>query len=76
MKDGQTFRQANEVPLGNPVRPMDRNRCRDKFKKCVRYSRLNITLDRLEQLLSSIEHLEKLPDVRELIDVMTLPKDK
>ena len=73
LQNGRTVTEINPVPLGNPVKPMDRQKCRTKFKKCFRHSRLNMPSDRLEQLLSMIENLEQIEDVRQLIHCITVP---
>lgn len=70
LKDGRDLAAANAVPLGNPQKAMDGQRCREKFKKCVRFSKLNFTTEHIDRLLAVIEDLDRAADVRGLVDLM------
>ena len=70
MKDGRTHRKTITVPLGNPAKAMDVERCREKFKKCVAYSGLDFDETKIEALLSTIDSLEAVEDINRMIALM------
>jgi 2-methylcitrate dehydratase PrpD len=72
MKDGQKFHVRIDKPLGNPARPIGIDGCRDKFAKCVSYSGLAMDKSKQEKLLHTIENLEQLTDVRQLIELIQI----
>lgn len=66
MKDGRVHEENVPAPLGNPQNPMDLERCRKKFFKCIEFSGLSFNADRAGELLSMIEDLENVTDVSRL----------
>mgnify|MGYP001038870108 CR=1 FL=1 len=68
--DGKVLSERVPVPLGNPHNPMSAGQCREKFLKCIDYSGLPIEEDRKNSLISTIEDLEAVPDVSELVRAM------
>lgn len=73
MKSGETHRASTDVPLGNPAKPMSSGRCKEKFKKCIASSPIAVDPAKTVRLLELIEELENIPDVREMISLMTIP---
>jgi 2-methylcitrate dehydratase PrpD len=67
---GSPVQTRVSVPLGNPLRPMTDAQCRKKFEKCLDYSGIGIDTHGRKRLLSTIENLDALPDVRDLISQM------
>ncbi|MFH2127580.1 MAG: MmgE/PrpD family protein [Pseudomonadota bacterium] len=59
---GERLESLIEAPLGNPVRPMDMARCREKFAKCLAYSGLALSEPAANELLEFIAHLERADD--------------
>jgi len=68
--DGTAHESGVEVPLGNPAKAMNAEKCKEKFRKCVAYSGIEISDQRLKDLLVMIENLEEIRDVVELIGLM------
>jgi 2-methylcitrate dehydratase PrpD len=69
--DGQVFSERVPVPLGNPRNPLSDGQCREKFSKCIDYSCLAFKEEAKQELISMIEDLEMLSDVRNLVRRMT-----
>jgi len=63
MKNGLVHHAKINAPLGNPENPLNMARCREKFEKCLSFSRLNVHESRMKELLSTIETLEAVQDV-------------
>jgi 2-methylcitrate dehydratase PrpD len=60
LRDGRTLRAAaNDFP-GTPTMPLSDDDLRAKFRRCAR------GLDHTEALLEQLEHIESVPDVRQL----------
>ena len=72
MKNGRMYETEINAPLGNPDNPMDMERCKDKFRKCLAFSNLDFDDARAGELVSMIENLEQIQDVRSLIALMQL----
>jgi len=71
VRSGHCYEAQVSAPLGNPANPLDLKRCKEKFRKCLNHSRVGLDEGRAQELLSAIEHLEELEDVRELISLMS-----
>ncbi|MCF8080749.1 MAG: MmgE/PrpD family protein, partial [Desulfobacterales bacterium] len=70
--DGKVFSERVPVPLGNPHNPMSAGQCREKFLKCIDYSGLPITEETQNELISMIENLESVSDVRDLVRAVAI----
>ncbi len=66
MKDGRTHEKNVTAPLGNPENPMDMEKCRQKFHKCIDFSGLEFDAGRAGELLAMIENLDRVQDVSQL----------
>jgi aconitate decarboxylase len=55
-----------DTMLANPQRPLSRVRQLQKFHRCIEYSAESLRSSSAEALISSIEHLEDLADIRVL----------
>ena len=58
------------LPRGNPGNPLDTDQCREKFTKCLAYSRLPVFEARRDDLLECIQQLETLADIGRLLALM------
>jgi len=67
---GGEYGEAVDVPLGNPANPMTLEQCRKKFERCLSYSGIDFPPERAHTLLSTIENLETVDDIRVLSDLM------
>ncbi len=70
LKGGESYRSVISSPLGNPSKPMDLERCKDKFKNCLAYRGLDPKAERPRALLSRLEDLEHMRDVSEILPLM------
>jgi 2-methylcitrate dehydratase PrpD len=70
MKNGQRFSAKISAAKGNPLNPMSMQECMQKFRKCVEYSRWGISDDKVSEILSVLEHLEDLKDIRTLTNLL------
>lgn len=71
--DGQVFRERVAAPLGNPQNPVSDAQVREKFAKCMASSGFSVTETAQNELLTMIDDLETIGDVRELMRVMPRP---
>ena len=62
LADGQRLESLVEAPLGNPAKPMDLERCKEKFAKCLAYSGLGLSAAQSEALLEFIAGLDQAAD--------------
>lgn len=67
LTDGREITHHVSFPLGNPANPMTDAQCREKFTKCLDYSRLQLKSGTGHVLLHQIENLENIEDIRTLI---------
>ncbi len=72
MKDGKEYQTRIEQPLGNPAKPIGIDGCREKFTKCISYSGFPMDKSKQEKLLTTIEHLDQVNDVRQLIELVQI----
>jgi 2-methylcitrate dehydratase PrpD len=74
MKNGQSHEASVSAPLGNPAKPLTMAHCKEKFMKCLAQSNVDFDDARTEELLSMIENLEQVKDVRLLTALMQSKK--
>jgi 2-methylcitrate dehydratase PrpD len=70
LASGQVYDAEVTAPLGNPANPLDLERCRDKFRKCLLHGGTDFDDRNARDLLNMVEHLEDLRDVRDLLLLM------
>jgi 2-methylcitrate dehydratase PrpD len=68
MKDGRKLTKLVEKVRGSPGNPMTREELLGKYRGCA--SRV-LDGERLERSIAALENLEKVPTVKELMDVVT-----
>ena len=76
MKNGQNHEASVNAPLGNPSRPLTMERCKEKFRKCLAQSKVDFDDGSTNELLSMIEDLEQVQDVRLLTALMQSKKSE
>jgi 2-methylcitrate dehydratase PrpD len=69
MKNGEEYATIVDRPLGNPSNPIGSQRCHEKFMKCITYSGLESGMEETEKLIDSIDRLEHLRDVKQLMEL-------
>ncbi len=67
--DGQTCEKHVKAPLGNPQNPMDMDRCRNKFHKCIAASNLGFDDHQIRTVTDFIENMEMVTDVGRLAEL-------
>lgn len=71
LNDGQRLEGRVETPLGHPARPVPMEQLIEKFRDCCRHTLKPLTPDRVRELISLIESLDQLDDVRKLAILAT-----
>ncbi len=70
-RDGREFtRQVCDTP-GNQKNPMTWDQAIDKFRKCQKYSAVDLGQDKYEQVVEICRNLDTIKDVSVLVDAMT-----
>jgi 2-methylcitrate dehydratase PrpD len=66
LNDGQHVEARIETPLGDPGRPMPMEQLIEKFRDCCRHAVKPFSANRVRELISLVEDLEQVDDVRQL----------
>ena len=74
IKNGQSHDASVNAPLGNPAKPLTMAHCKEKFRKCLAQSNVDFDDAKTDELLSMIENLEQVKDVRLLTALMQSKK--
>jgi 2-methylcitrate dehydratase PrpD len=69
MKDGRKLTKEVEKVRGSPGNPMTRDEFLGKYRGCASRA---LDSERMERSIAALENLEKVPTVRELMDVVTM----
>lgn len=64
MRDGKTFEQHVENPLGHASRPMSESALRDKFVQCMALARDSGIVARADKIAQTVLDLENVSDLR------------
>ena len=70
MKNGERFFKRIDIVYGNPNKPLTREAHLMKFRRNWKAAAIPLPGDG-EELISSIDNLEKVEDIRNLIDLVT-----
>ncbi|KAH8896539.1 MmgE/PrpD [Thozetella sp. PMI_491] len=73
LKNGQTKSWKCEQMLASPTRRLTREQHLAKFRRCWDFSAEKLPTDSREKLITLVDDLEKVGDVRQLVEVMTAP---
>jgi 2-methylcitrate dehydratase PrpD len=74
MKDGAVYQKSVNFPRGTAENPLTREELIDKFEDCVSYSEKSLPKGNIKRIISLIDGLEKVKDVRRLIPLLIRPK--
>ena len=69
--DGRILQWRCDVMLANPARPLTREAHLAKFRRCWQFAADRLSDENRETLIDMVDHLEDLPDVRDLIGLLT-----
>jgi 2-methylcitrate dehydratase PrpD len=67
LHDGRAFEWTCTTMLAHPSRPLDREAHLAKFRRCLDFAATPLPVDAGERLIETVDRLETLPDVRELV---------
>ena len=70
LNDGRVLRAQRDAVLGSPARPLSAERQQAKFAAACATAALPFPPSRQAALLDCLQHLETLPDVARLVDLM------
>ena len=71
--DGRVLRAHRDAAIGSPQRPLSRGQQLDKFHHCLDHAARPYDASRRNDLLSHLDHLQDIDDVRTLVDLMIVP---
>jgi len=71
--DGRVFTQRIDKPLGHPSRPLSFDDVARKFRENAGYAVSPLSAERIDQIITTVEHLEQANDVRDVLDLI-VPK--
>jgi 2-methylcitrate dehydratase PrpD len=71
LNDGQRLEARIETPLGDPERPVPMEQLREKFRDCCRHTMNPLPPNRVGELVSLVESLDRLDDMRKLPMLVT-----
>jgi len=75
MKSGQIHANRVDYPLGSPERPMTFEDCAQKFRSCAALPDVRLPDSQVERSIELIQQLERLPDVGEVMRLLTRPAE-
>ncbi|MEN1926638.1 MmgE/PrpD family protein [Luteimonas qiangzhengi] len=71
-RDGRILQAARDAVIGSPARPLTRGQQLDKFNHCLDHAALPFDAQRRQSLLTTLDRLEALADVRDLVDLLII----
>lgn len=71
-RDGRTLHAARDAVIGSPGRPLDRAGQLAKFHHCLDHAGRPFDRRRRASLLATLDRLEALTDVRDLVDLLII----
>jgi 2-methylcitrate dehydratase PrpD len=70
LKEGQTYKNRVDFPLGSPERPMTFDDCAAKFMNCASQGAPSLPREQLEGVIERIRHLEQVRDMGEIMALL------
>jgi 2-methylcitrate dehydratase PrpD len=69
-RDGVVYHKSVDFPRGMPENPLTKEELMDKFKDCVSYGGMPLPKRNIKRIISLVDELEKIKDVRGLIPLL------
>lgn len=69
-KDGDIYHKDVDVPRGNPKNPLVNDEHMGRFHDCLNYADMKLEKSNIDKILSRIDRLEEMEDVRDLIPLL------
>ncbi|MFC1990830.1 MmgE/PrpD family protein [Chloroflexota bacterium] len=70
-KDNKVYSQRVESIKGDPSNPLSMEEFADKFRKCARFSAWPMSSESIEKVVTAVQNLETIPDIRAVISMLT-----
>jgi 2-methylcitrate dehydratase PrpD len=74
MRDGRVLAARVDVMRGDPGRPLAPAEFEAKFRRCAAYARWPIDPATLDRVVETVDRLEQVADVRELVRLLPAPR--
>ncbi len=71
LKDGNEYMKKLDIAPGFPGRPLTDEQHKMRFLNCVDFSGRDITQEKIEDIITTVNQLENMKDVRELVKMLT-----
>jgi 2-methylcitrate dehydratase PrpD len=72
LMDGTEYSVHTQWGKGQPKNPLTEEEFEDKFYQCLKYSKLNLSEEHAKNIWDSIENLEEIKDVNDIIDLCVI----
>ena len=69
-KDGAVYHKSIDFPIGFPENPLAKEENMERFWNCISYAKKSLPQENIEKLVSFINELEEIKDVRSLIPLL------
>jgi 2-methylcitrate dehydratase PrpD len=69
-KSGDKYRKRIDIAAGFAERPLTREEITERFWNCIDYAKKPLSKEKVEKLVSSIDQLEEVEDIRSLIPLV------
>ncbi|MCW5581629.1 MAG: MmgE/PrpD family protein [Luteimonas sp.] len=73
LRDGQVLHAQRDAAIGSPQRPLSRGQQLEKFHHCLDHAARPFDAARRDDLVSHLDHLQDIADVRRLVDLLIVP---
>lgn len=73
LRDGRVLHAHRDAAIGSPQRPLSRERQLEKFHHCLDHAIRPFDATRRNDLLSHLDRLQDIDDVRRLVDLLIVP---
>lgn len=70
LRDGRVLHNHRDAAIGSPQRPLSRDQQLEKFHHCLDHAAREFDAQHRSTLISHIDHLEDIADVRTLVDLL------
>jgi 2-methylcitrate dehydratase PrpD len=71
MRDGRILLRQIDIAPGFPGNPLTRDDHRKRFEDCLAFAKKQISWENAEKIVSMIEQLEDVKNVRELVQLLS-----
>ncbi|MFC1798268.1 MmgE/PrpD family protein [Thermodesulfobacteriota bacterium] len=71
LKNGKSYSKQLRFAYGHPRNPLSWEDLIEKFRECISYSKKRLSKEKVDKFINELKHLEKLKDVRNLVQLIT-----